>query len=213
MKRIPNFLLALILISSSSCKISPVTNSTATTQSPSVTSSTAVIVPPNHSTVVEGALKIITLKCDSTCRANEIADLPKIEAHMNATLSGNCFAAYVLAPGRRIDDNLGLLPAQILAKLLEPSTLTLSYFTKYLTKEEGYEDASDFTIIHFNRVKTNNMSICDRASLGAHEFSHTKKFFHIGNAAPPNYYTVPYLVNHGFDGKSFDAYNGGCCNE
>lgn len=153
--------------------------------------------------------KIITLKCDDTCTAAERAKVTAIEAAMNRTLGSACFAQYFMTPGRRFD-NTKLPPAQILSKLGEPTTLTLNYYYRKfrpwprLAPDDGYESADDFSVIHFNRAHTASWPVCDKASLGGHEFSHAKDFWHIGNKRPPNVFTVPYQVNAAFDA---------CCKE
>jgi hypothetical protein len=154
--------------------------------------------------------KVITLKCDSSCSTSQLAELPAIEAAMNRTLLSACFSNY-FASATRIDNNNGLTAAQIVAKLRIPTTLTLNYYWSRWSKALGYESADDFSVIHFNAAKMGGWSACEKASVGAHEFSHTKNFFHNGNSAAPNYYTVPYTVNHAFDSKSVDPAYGGCC--
>lgn len=145
--------------------------------------------------------KIITLKCDSTCLASEVAQIPSIEAAMNATFNSECFTQYFKTVGRRFDNRNGLTQDQILAKLHQPTTLTVNYFYKSNTPEEGYESADDFSVIHMNRRFTQGWPICDIASLGAHEFTHTKQFWHNGNKAAPNYFTIPYQTNNAFEGN------------
>lgn len=146
----------------------------------------------------------VVLKCDSSCTTSEQAELPLLQAQMNSSLASSCFTGYFLAPGLRLDMANGLAPGQILSKLREPASLTVSYFyTKWtftpwphITKEEGFEDPSDYSTIHFNRYYTQGWTLVYKASLGLHEMSHTKGFMHNGNAAPPNYFTIPYQVNH-----------------
>lgn len=153
--------------------------------------------------------KIITLKCDSSCTPAEVLELPQIEALMNSTFMSDCFYKYFVGR-KRIDLAQGFTGAQIVGILRTPSNLTLNYYNNSNTRVDGYEDSADFSTIHFNRtaLKANGFNLCDKASLGGHELSHTKKFFHNGNLASPNYYTVPYTVNHAFDtGSDF----GGCC--
>lgn len=181
---------------------------------------------PAPSPIVEpSAGKIISLKCDSTCTPAEAAEVKKIEKKMNETLSSQCFTDYFKKPGRKLEMNLGLTPDQILERLRKPASLTLSYFNKVWagpipgvkhTLTEGYEDASDFNVIHFNRYKVSNWSACEKASIGLHEKSHTNGFFHKGNLAAPNWLTVPYQVNHALEGNedagSFDT-AGKCCKD
>jgi hypothetical protein len=156
--------------------------------------------PSSVAVVAAPSTKIITLTCDSTCTAAQRAEVPAIEAAMNQTLSSKCFEQFFEAPGLRIDLTGGLTPAQIVAKLRTPSHLTLNYFYNgWPSKEEGYESAQDFSVIHFNSYFTDGWPICDKASLGDHEMSHTKQFWHKGNLAAPNYFTVPYQVNHATD--------------
>ena len=156
--------------------------------------------------------KIIALGCDSTCSADQLAQVPLIEAAMNQTLTSDCLAQYFRTPGRRLDNTNGLTPDQILAKLHIPTALTINYFYKgWPSRTQGYESADDFSTIHFNSRYTNSWSVCEIASLGLHEFTHTKQFWHNGNKAAPNYYTIPYTMNHAADSKTVDARNGGCC--
>ena len=203
------FLLTLILTSCSHNAVVPSKDGPATTgDKPAI-----VVATPTPAIAVDPAQpkKIITLKCDSTCTAAERAELPAIEAAMNKTLASQCLMDYFMQPGKRLDNTNNLSPLQIVEQLRIPTALTLNYYYSKWTAALGYESADDFTVIHFNRAKLGGWSACEKASLGAHEFSHTKKFFHNGNKAAPNYYTIPYQVNHAFEPKSDDAYNGGCC--
>lgn len=194
--------LALFLLLLASCKPSAV--EVPQTVEPIATSSPT----PNGGGVTTG--KIITLKCDDTCTTQERNELPAIEKAMNDTLNSQCFTDYFKSSGKRFDNANGVSVDKMLEKLRTPTALTLNYYSQF-GKALGYESADDFSVIHFNRRNLGGWTICDKASLGAHEFSHTKGFFHIGNRASPNYYSIPYQLNHAFDPKSYDSYNGGCC--
>lgn len=146
----------------------------------------------------------VSLKCDSTCTPDEVKEVDVIAQTMNIVIQSSCFQQF-FEKQTRIDMAQGFSADAIVSILRKPQALTLNYFYRkwaapfVKTKEEGYEDASDFSVIHFNRYFTQNWAVCDKASLGAHELSHSKGFFHNGNLAAPNYYTVPYTVNHAFD--------------
>jgi len=155
--------------------------------------------------------KIISLKCNETCTDSERKELPGIEDAMNETLASKCFEDYIKSPGRRLDYTKDT-PDQIVKKMRIPTELTLDYYYQR-SAALGYESADDFSVIHFNRRNLGGWTKCDKASLGAHELSHSKGYFHMGNRASPNYYSVPYQINHAFDQKSYDDYNGGCCKE
>lgn len=169
---------------------------------------------PQVNTKPDGVVsKIITLKCDSTCTDSEKKEVVKIEKAMNQVLNSDCLKQYITDPTRRLDNTNNLSRDKILEKLKTPTALTLNYYYNRYTKALGYESASDYSVMHFNRAKLYGWSVCDKASLGLHEFSHTKGFYHNGNLADPNYYTVPYQLNHATESKEYDSYNGGCCLE
>jgi len=150
---------------------------------------------------------VITLKCDSTCTSAERAELPSIEAAMNKTLCSSCFKQFIFEPTRRFDYVYNWSRQKIYDKLTTPTTLTLNYY--YTSpKVYGYESASDLSTIHFNRNATKNLTLCQKASLGAHEFSHTQDFYHNGNRPGPNFYSGPYQVNHAFEGGDGNV---ACC--
>lgn len=173
---------------------------------PSVTPS-----PPPTVSAPSLPTKVITLSCDDTCHSDERAQIPALENAINQTLLSSCFENYFKTPGKRLDNTNGLTPDRIVAKLREPASMTVNYFEKHFSREEGYESADDFSVIHMNRVFTSTWDLCYIASLAAHEFSHTKGFFHNGNLAAPNYFTIPYMINHAFEPKEDDDYNGQCC--
>lgn len=159
--------------------------------------------------------KIVTLKCDSGCTDIQAAQIPAIEAVMNRTLSGQCFADYIRSR-TRIDYTKDT-PDQIIAKLRAPISLTVNYYwRKYstwpvLARDEGYEDANDFGVIHMNYYKTQAWPIERLASLALHEMSHAKSYWHQGNSPGPNYYSLPYTLNHMCESKSVSSDFGGCC--
>lgn len=176
----------------------------------------ASLLAPATITPIPGPIRTVSLHCDVSCTAMERAEVPAIEAKLNETLHSSCFTQYFKTPGRRIDNANNLMPDQILSKLREPTTLTLSYYYQkysvypFITKAEGYESAQDFSVIHFNRFKTQSWRLCQKSSLGAHELTHTKLFWHNGNLAPPNYFTVPYQTNNAFEGNDDMP---ACCKE
>lgn len=164
-------------------------------------SSPIILTTPSPIPIGGGVVsKTITLKCDSSCTDEEEAQLPFIENTMNEIIGGLQIIQYFYTPGLKIDNSNGLSIDQIIAKLREPSVLTVNYYrSTFPSKANGYESASDFSIIHLNRRNVWNWSICDKAGLAAHEMSHTKKFFHNGNYAGPNQNTVPYHMDHLFE--------------
>lgn len=169
------------------------------------------LVAPSGAPSPSPAAKAVTLSCDGTCTPDQKAELPAIEDALNTTLTSSCFNTYFNTPGRRIDLTNNLSPPAIVQKLHTPAKLTVNYFyAGWPSKEEGFEDASDYSTIHFNYRFTDTWSICEVASLAGHEYSHTQAFYHNGNKAPPNYYTVPYQVNNSFEGNDDMA---ACCLE
>jgi len=173
---------------------------------PSSTPAVVAALPspaPTATTHVDPLSPTITLDCDSTCLPNEVAQLPALQAKMNEVLNSDCLSAYFLTPHRRIDNRDDLTPEQVLLKLRQPSHLTLNYFYKSGTKEEGYESAVDFSVIHMNRAYTATWTLCEVTSLGLHEMTHTKQFWHPGgfNQAKKDYFTVPYQANNATEGR------------
>lgn len=181
---------------------------TAPTQAPTPVVSSVATPSPSAAPSGAPSPRRITLACDDSCTAQERAEVPQIEAKLNETLMSVCLTSYFMTPGRRFDYTNGLSPAQVLAKLRTGGALTLNYYYNRWTRAVGYESADDFSVIHFNRAKVSGWPICPKASLGAHEYSHTKEFYHMGNAAAPNYYSVPYQANHAYEGA--DGFTA-CC--
>ena len=174
-----------------------------TTIVPVVEPASTPTATPHVAIEVGAVINTVSLKCDDTCNKSQQDALPAIEAKINQTLSGDCFKTYFLSPERQFKNTLGLTPTQIVEKLRTPIKLTVNYYYKRLTKALGYEDATDFSIIHINGSKVGDWSTCDMASLAAHEMSHSFGFFHDGNSPSNNQNSVPYEVNHAFDN--------GCC--
>lgn len=182
----------LILVSIGAAKLNKAVPSTAQTAP-----SPVVNVPQTKITSGEG----VSLKCDHTCNTSQINELPVLQALLNTTLNSQCLTTYFKTPNRRLDNTLGYTPDQILSKLREPTSLTVTYYFNWLTKAYGFEDARDFTTVHLNSAKTKYLTNCQKVSLLGHEFSHTKSFFHNGNKPGPNYYSVPYQINNAFEGN------------
>lgn len=143
--------------------------------------------------------KIVTLICKPSCNALETKQLPEVEDALNRTLLSSCFENYFNQPGIKLDMTDGASPNQIVQRLRLPATLYVDFFYKPFTRMVGYEAGEVPPTVHMNRKFTASWSVCQIASLAAHEFSHVQNFKHNGNASGPNQFTVPYQVNHAFE--------------
>ena len=173
----------------------------------------------NHNRIVSQPLRApsqpptITLVCDEKCSDSERLKLKLIQDKLNATLNSQCFADYILAPGRPWNWMKGNTPADVLAKMRTPQILLVNYLYYFDWRLQGYEQSGE-PVVHINRnaVAIENLSFCAEASIMAHEAAHAKGLMHRGNQNNEfNYSTPPYMVNHAFDPKADDYRNGGCC--
>ena len=131
----------------------------------------------------------------------EKIESPEIESLLNKILMSDYFLQF-WKNQERIDCNPdGLTGEQICAKLREPINLLVSYYDDDDTIVDGYEEEDEPTEVHINEIamKANDFSIQDKASLVLHERSHCAGFFHDGNSAAGNEYTIPYLCNNAID--------------
>lgn len=152
--------------------------------------------------------KIVTLSCDETCLDQERKEIPEIEAKLNETLKSKCFEDYFLDPKNALTMTDGLSREQVIEALRLPTKIKVSYYYKRWTKAVAYEDYRYPGTIFLNRAKVSGWTSCEKASTGGHEMSHAKGFKHNGNSPGPNQTTVPYQVNHAFEGYGNFA---GCC--
>ena len=156
----------------------------------------------------------ITLVCDSDCTDSEKTKIKAIEAKLNETLNSQCFASYILAGGRVWREMHNDTPFSLLEKMRSKLVLMVSYFYSSAFWVLGFEQAGE-PVVHLNRnsIARFRMSICQEASIAAHEASHALGFMHRGNSANDynSWHTAPYIINHAFDSKLADYRNGGCC--
>jgi hypothetical protein len=157
--------------------------------------------------------KIVTLICDENCSESEKIKLSLIEEKLNKTLSSECFARFILAPGRPYNYMGDETPQTLLEKMRTPQVILVNYFYALNFFLQGFERAGE-AVVHINRnaVAIQNLGYCAEASIMAHEVAHAKGFVHKGNE--PNEFnqsTAPYTINHAFDPISDDYRNGGCC--
>lgn len=176
-----------------------------------VNSKITVGQPPQASPTPSEAKKIITLICDEKCSESEKTRLKQVERKLNETLASECFEEFIMMKGRPYRHLDGKTPKDILDEMRRPQTMLVNYYSDIAIWTLGYEVGGE-PVVHLNRlaVAYYGFSLCDEASVAAHEVSHAKGFMHLGN--DPNQHqntlSAPYQINAAFDkgpGK------GACC--
>ena len=167
---------------------------------------------PAASPTPQEAKKIITLICDEKCSDDEKERLKKVESKLNETLASDCFEEYILAHEKHLRHLPKAAKAKDIVKAMRtPQTMLVNYYSDMAVWVLGYEVGGE-PVIHLNRlaVALYGFSICDQASVAAHEASHAKGFMHMGNDPDlfDNKNSAPYKINDAFDKG---AMKGGCC--
>jgi len=180
---------------------------------PAPTSTPSPTPTPSPSATPAEQVKIITLICDERCTEVEKSKLIKVEAKLNETLASKCFEDFITDPKRKWNNLLGKTPWDIVTEMRRPQIMLVNYYSSIQFWVLGYEMGGE-SVVHLNRVAMayHGFSICNEASVAAHETSHAKGFMHVGNSANSyNLLTPPYQINAAFDSIDQNKGNGACC--
>lgn len=167
---------------------------------------------PTPSPTPQESKKIITLICDEKCTPEEKDRLKQIEHKLNETLGSECFEQYILAHKntlKHLPD--GAKASDLVKSMRTPQTMLVNYYSDMAIWVLGYEVGGE-PVVHLNRLAVTwyGFSVCDQASVAAHEVSHAKGWMHLGNdpREHDNLNSAPYKINDAFDSG---AMKGGCC--